>query len=89
MLDSDKFIEILMKYVRRLTRSKDESISRENEIISELQEKNDEFEIWIKDKFLKSQRIELLTEKPRFEETILRIELLAKKTLISVIERIR
>ena len=41
VLDTDEFIEILMKYVRRLARSKDESISRENEIISELQEKND------------------------------------------------
>ena len=53
-LDTNEFIEILMKYVQSLARSKDESASRENEIISEKQEKKDELEICVKDKFLMS-----------------------------------
>ena len=82
-LTTDELIDILEKMVMRLARSNDKSIAGGEELISELREKNDELEIYVKDKFLMSQRIDQLSEKPRFEETILRTELLAKKMQIS------
>ena len=83
VLHRHELIDNLKKIVMRLARSKDELILRNNDIFSELQEKDDQLEICAKDKLFMSQRIDKLSERPRFEETILRTELLVKKMQIA------